>query len=118
MAAYGCCYFSAIASGALSGFLASRFPHIDQIFDDDEHFADVEYGDNLDVYNPYETDTSQHKEVPQTENDVQVQEMEFEDMNRRKPDASPAGSLHKSLSRNNPYNQNNSFDRNSDRISV
>lgn len=48
MAAYGCAYFTAIFAGALSGFLASLFPHPSQIFDDDIFFDGVTYGDALD----------------------------------------------------------------------
>jgi hypothetical protein len=41
----------AIFSGSLCAFIASRFPFPLHIFDDYEHFKNVEYGDNLDQYN-------------------------------------------------------------------
>lgn len=51
MAAYGITLAIAIFSGALCGFLANLLPHPRQIFDDDENFAEVNYGDDLDKYN-------------------------------------------------------------------
>ena len=41
----------AIFSGSLCAFIASRMPFPTHIFDDYEHFKNVEYGDNLDQYN-------------------------------------------------------------------
>lgn len=41
----------AIFSGSLCAFIASRFPFPTHIFDDYEHFRNVEYGDTLDQYN-------------------------------------------------------------------
>ena len=41
----------AIFSGSLCAFIASRLPFPTHIFDDYEHFKNVEYGDNLDQYN-------------------------------------------------------------------
>jgi|LauGreDrversion4_2_1035121.scaffolds.fasta_scaffold404228_1 hypothetical protein len=40
-----------IFSGSLCAFIASRMPFPTHIFDDYEHFKNVEYGDNLDQYN-------------------------------------------------------------------
>ncbi len=51
MAAYGVTLGVAMFSGALCGFLASLLPHPQIIFDDEEHFVDVYYGDDLDKYN-------------------------------------------------------------------
>jgi hypothetical protein len=66
MAAYGITLAIAMFSGALCGFLASLLPHPKQIFDDDEHFAGVNYGDDLDKYNA-ETDVEMEMEpVPDT----------------------------------------------------
>ena len=51
MAAYGVTLGISIFSGALCGFLASLLPHLGQVFDDEENFRDVVYGDDLDKYN-------------------------------------------------------------------
>jgi hypothetical protein len=52
MASYGATLGIALISGAFCGFFASLLPHPHGIFDDDEHWFDVFYGDYLDQYNP------------------------------------------------------------------
>lgn len=52
MAALGVSLGISLFSGALCGFLASLLPHPSHIFDDHEHFDKVNYGDDLDKYNP------------------------------------------------------------------
>jgi len=44
----GATFGIAIFSAALCAFIAARFPHPTDIFDDHEHFKNVKYGDNLD----------------------------------------------------------------------
>jgi len=41
----------AITSGLFAGFVASQLPHPESLFDDNEHFHEVEFGDDTDVYN-------------------------------------------------------------------
>lgn len=66
MAAYGITLAIAIFSGALCGFLASLLPHPKQIFDDDENIAEVNYGDDLDKYNPDPDAEVEMEQVPDT----------------------------------------------------
>ena len=51
MAALGCTLGISILGGLLSGCLASRFGAIDKLFDDKEHFEEVEY-DYMEVHKP------------------------------------------------------------------
>jgi hypothetical protein len=41
----------AIGSGAIAGFIASRLPHPEKLFDDSVHFHEVEFGDDTQKYN-------------------------------------------------------------------
>ncbi len=68
MAAYGITLGISIFSGALCGFLASLLPHLSQIFDDEEIFRDVIYGDDLDQYNA-DPDAQPIPDTARTEND-------------------------------------------------
>ena len=43
LAALGCTLSIAIVGGALSGFISSRFGKIERLFDDMEHFEEVQY---------------------------------------------------------------------------
>ena len=52
MASYGATLGIALIAGAFCGFFASLMPHPHGIFDDDEHWFDVFYGDYLYQYNP------------------------------------------------------------------
>jgi hypothetical protein len=40
-----------LGSGVIAGFLGSRFFSPDQMFDDKEHFHEVEFGNDIDKYN-------------------------------------------------------------------
>jgi hypothetical protein len=51
LAAMGITLAIAITSGLVCGFIASRLPFPEKFFDDTEHFAEVEYGDDLVKYN-------------------------------------------------------------------
>jgi hypothetical protein len=81
MAAYGVAYFSATFAGALSGFLASRFPSLDQIFDDDENFETVKYSHKLSQYDEesQRTDHDDHEIIPNTAHTDINKEIEMAD---------------------------------------
>lgn len=66
MAAYGITLAIALFSGALCGFLSSLLPHPRQIFDDDENFENVNYGDDLDKYNPDPEAEMEMEQIPDT----------------------------------------------------
>ena len=51
LAAMGITLAIAITSGLVCGFIASRLPFPERFFDDSEHFAEVEFGDDLAKYN-------------------------------------------------------------------
>lgn len=76
MAAYGVTLGIAMFSGALCGFLAGLLPHPQIIFDDEEHFVDVYYGDDLDKYNA--DPDAKLEEIPFTARTDASQEPEIE----------------------------------------
>ena len=41
----------AIGSGAIAGFIASRLPHPEKLFDDSAHFEHCEFGDDTAKFN-------------------------------------------------------------------
>ena len=53
----------AITSGLVCGFIASRLPHPETLFDDTEHFAEVEFGDDLVKYNVGHHGAASHEAV-------------------------------------------------------
>jgi hypothetical protein len=40
-----------VLSGLFAGFIASRLPHPQRLFDDSVHFHEVEFGDDTSKYN-------------------------------------------------------------------
>jgi hypothetical protein len=40
-----------VISGLIAGFIASRLPHPDRLFDDSVHFHEVEFGDDTAKFN-------------------------------------------------------------------
>lgn len=71
-----------LVSGLICGFFAGLFPHPKDIFDDDEHWFDVFYGDYLDQYN---RDPDAVPEEPQATERVPVTETDkpFDEDNQK-----------------------------------
>ena len=77
MAALGCTLGISIIGGLISGCLASRFNAVDLLFDDKEHFEEVEY-DYMEVHKPNAHHQQAEAEMVQTHSTAARAKVELE----------------------------------------